>query len=180
MAGYGLFRRLWLTRFSQPAGERPIYGHVLRTAPKRVIEVGLGTLARTERLLRIVRTQHPGAAVHYVGLDRFEARQADEPPGVTLKEAHRRLHSLGRVQLVPGSVDTSLSRLCNHLGLFDLVLIAADNDPRHLERSWFFIRRITTPETTVFVETPAAGGWTTIPRSRVDELAAKAVLKRAA
>jgi hypothetical protein len=182
MAKYGLLQRLWLTRFSQPAKERPLYRHALKSAPKRIIELGLGTLTRTERLLGLVRAVHPGNEVHYVGLDRFEGRLPDDPPGVTLKQAHQRLHGLARVQLVPGNVDTSLSKLCNHLGSFDLVLISADNDPRYVDRCWFFIRRIVTPQTAIFAESRTGGGgaWTAVPKARVDELAAKAVQKRAA
>ena len=127
---YGLFRRLWLTRFSQPARERPLYRHVLKTPPTRIIELGVGTLGRTERLLSLLRSVSPAVERSYVGLDRFEGRLPVDPPGVTLKQAHQRLHGLAKVQLVPGNIDTSLSKLCNHLGAFDLVLIAADNDPR--------------------------------------------------
>ena len=182
MAKYGLLRRVWLTRFSQPAGERTIYRHALKAAPKRIIEMGLGTLGRTERLLGLVRGVHPGVDLHYVGLDRFEGRLPDDPPGVTLKQAHQRLHGLARVQLVPGNVDTSLSKLCNHLGSFDLVLISADNDPRYVDRCWFFIQRIVTQQTAIFAEsrTGSRSVWTAIPKARVDELAAKAVHKRAA
>jgi len=176
MAGMGLFGRLWLTRLSRPAAERVIYRHVLRTQPKRVLEIGLGLLGRTERLLAAT----DAGGVQYVGLDRFEGRTASDPPGVSLKEAHRRLHKLARVQLVPGNADTSLARLCNHLGLFDLVVIAADNDERHLDRCWFFLQRLTTADTTVFLETRAAGSrWATVPKPRIDELAAKTVLRRA-
>jgi len=177
MARYGLFRRIWLTRFSSPAAERPLYRHVLRAAPRRVIEMGLGTLARTERLLGVASGLRPAGDLHYVGLDRFEGRLPSDPPGVTLKQAHQRLHSLARVQLVPGNIDTSLSKLCNHLGGFDLVIITADNDLRHLERCWFFIQRIITADTTIF--TQSGGAWATITKARVDELAAKAVLRRA-
>jgi CheY-like chemotaxis protein len=74
-------------------------------------------------MLGLLRSAHPGTDLHYVGLDRFEGRLPEDPPGVTLKQAHQRLHGLARVQLVPGNVDTSLSRLCNHLGAFDLVLM---------------------------------------------------------
>jgi len=181
-AQYGLFRRLWLTRFSQPARERPLYRHVLKSPPHRMIELGVGTLARTERLLGLLRAGKPGADLQYVGLDRFEGRLPEDPPGVTLKQAHQRLHGLARVQLVPGNIDTSLSRLCNHLGAFDLVLLSADNDPRHVERCWFFIQRIVTPQTAIFAESRVGTGgvWTPIPKTRVDELAAKTVLKRAA
>ena len=175
----GFVRRVWLARLSQPAAERVIYRHVLRRPPARILELGLGLLVRTERLL--AASASAAAAVQYVGLDRFEGRAATDPPGVTLKEAHRRLNKLGRVQLVPGNVDTTLARLCNHLGGFDLVVISADNDERHLERCWFFLQRVTTAATTVFLERrdgPVAQ-WSTIPKARIDELAAKTVLRRA-
>ena len=181
MAHYGLFRRIWLTRFSQPARERPLYRHSLRSPPKRILELGLGTLVRTERLLGLIRAHSPGVELHYVGLDRFEGRLPTDPPGVTLKQAHTRLHSLARVQLVPGNVDTSLSRLCNHLGAFDLVLLSAENDARHLDRCWFFIQRLVHSQTTVFAETSSGSGaaWAQVPKARVDEMAARTVLKRA-
>jgi hypothetical protein len=176
----GFFRRLWLTRFSKPAGERVIYRHLLRTPPRRILELGLGLLGRTERVLQTAAAGQTGP-LQYVGLDRFEGRMPGDPPGVSLKQAHQRLHALGKVQLVPGNVDTSLSRLCNHLGIFDLVLVAAENDERHLERCWFFLQRLVNQQTTVFVESRSAGGsaWTAIAKPRIDELAAKSVLKKA-
>jgi len=184
MATLGWFGTFWLTRLSKPAGERPLHRLVRRTAPRRILELGLGTLRRTERMLSLLRAAG-GDPVQYVGLDRFEGRLPGDPPGVTLKEAHRRLSQLGRVQLVPGNVDASLARLCNHLGTFDLVLVAAENDPRHLERSWFFIQRLTTVRTAVFVEAPLAGragqtAWKQVEKTRVDELAALAIQRRAA
>lgn len=174
MAGLGLARRFWLTRLSQPAGERILYRHVLATRPRRILEIGLGLLVRSERLLL---TAGRGGPAQYVGLDRFEGRAPGDPPGVSLKTAHTRLHPLGRVQLVPGNVDTALARMCNHLGTFDLVVVSADTDERHLARAWFFMPRITTPATTVFVESRAATGsaWVTLPRRRLDELAATAL-----
>jgi hypothetical protein len=175
MATYGRLRRLWLTRFSQPAAERVIHRHVLRTGPARVLELGLGLLVRTERMLTAAASRPAPTPVHYVGLDRFEGRAAGDPPGVSLKQAHQRLHKLAKVQLVPGNVDTSLARVCNHLGTFDLVLVSADTDERHLERCWFFLQRVVTPATTIFVQPQATAAWTTITKARVDELAAKTV-----
>ncbi len=183
MAKLGWFRTLWLYRFSQPAAERQIYRLIARLKPQRILELGLGTLERTERVLKVAGCQ--AGPTHYVGLDRFEGRLPGDPPGVSLKEAHRRLHALARVQLVPGNVDASLSRVCNHLGTFDLVLVSADNDPRHLERTWFFIQRLIGQQTAVLVETGKATGgrgtiWKPIDRQQVDALAARTVLKRAA
>lgn len=175
MATYGRLRRFWLTHFSQPAGERVIHRHVLRAAPARILELGLGMLVRTERMLAAAASRPTATPVHYVGLDRFEGRAAGDPPGVSLKQAHQRLHKLAKVQLVPGNVDTSLARVCNHLGTFDLVLVSADTDERHLERCWFFLQRLVTPTTTLFVQPQAAAAWTTITKARVDELAAKTV-----
>jgi hypothetical protein len=174
MAGMGIVRRLWLTRLSQPAGDRVLYRHVLAVRPRRILEIGLGLLVRSERLLQAAGRAGP---VQYVGLDRFEGRSPSDPPGVSLKTAHRRLHALGRVQLVPGNADTALARLGNHLGTFDLVVVSADADERHLERAWLFVQRITTSASAVFVEsrTAAGSGWVSMPRRRLDELAARAV-----
>jgi hypothetical protein len=177
MGRLGMIRSLWLTRLSKPAAERPLYRHALKTPPRRILELGVGTLARTERLLEVATSAIPAGDVTYVGLDRFESRGPSDPPGVSLKEAHQRLHGRVRVQLVPGNVDSALARVCNHLGIFDLVVISAANDERHLSRSWFFLQRVTGPTTTVFLE--STGGWSVLPRQKVDELAARAVLARA-
>jgi hypothetical protein len=176
MAEMGFWRSFWLVRLSKPAGERVLHAHALRTRPRRILEVGLGTLVRTERLLAAARSAD--SPIHYVGLDPFEGRGPDDPPGVTLKEAHRRLHRLGKVQLVPGPADGSLSRLCNHLGTFELVLVSADYGPQQLERVWFFLHRLVTPASTVMVEAGARGGgsdWAILPSSKLADLAARAV-----
>jgi hypothetical protein len=174
----GWFGSVWLTRLSGPASERVIYRHVLRSAPRRILEIGLGTLVRTERMLRAA-ARAGGGDVRYVGLDRFEGRDVGDPPGVSLKQAHRGLHALARVQLVPGNADASLARLCNQLGQFDLVVVSADTDPRYLERSWLFIQRMVTADTTILVEPSRGAAWTVLSRARLDELAARPILKRA-
>ncbi len=178
MARMGMLRKLWLTRLSKPAGERILYRHALHASPRRILELGLGTLARTERLLEAAGASLAESEIHYVGVDRFESRTPADPPGVSLKQAHQRLHAKARVQLVPGTVDAALARVCNHLGLFDMVVISAANDERHLSRSWFFLQRVTTAQSVVFVES-AQQAWSTLAKSRIDEMAAKTVLQRA-
>jgi hypothetical protein len=177
MGRLGMLRSLWLTRLSKPAGERVLYRHALRSPPVRILELGVGTLLRTERLLEVAAVATPPADLTYVGFDRFESRTATDPPGVSLKQAHQRLHGKARVQLVPGNVDSGLARICNHLGVFDLVLISAANDERHLSRCWFFLQRVTSPRTTVFIESRNA--WSELPKAKIDELASRAVLQRA-
>ena len=177
MATISWMGSLWLTRLSRPAGERPVYRQISRQRPSRILEVGLGLLVRTERLLRLAG--RVAGEVSYVGLDRFEGRGSGDPPGVTLKEAHRRLHAFGRVRLLPGNPDTALARCCNQLGKFDLVLVSADHDPRHMERAWFFVQRLLTAEATVLCQPAASAGWTVLPRGRIDELAARTILRKA-
>ena len=178
MARMGLLRSLWLTRLSKPVGERVLYRHVLRQPPTRLLELGLGTLVRTERLLEAIGARLAATDLAYVGIDRFESRSAGDRPGVSLKEAHRRLLGKARVQLVPGNVDSALGRVCNHVGQFDMVVIAADTDERHLARCWFFLQRMTTARSTVFVES-STGQWNAVSKTKIDELAARTVLQRA-
>ena len=177
MARLGMFRSLWLTRLSQPAGERIIYRHALKSPPRRILELGLGTLNRTERLLDIARTAVAVADITYVGVDPFEGRGPGDPPGVSLKDAHRRLHDRAKVQLVPGGLD-SLSRVCNRLTTFDLVVIAAPTDERQMSRCWFFLQRLTSPQTTIFTES-ASHTWSLMTKASLDALASQSVLQRA-
>lgn len=182
MAAIGFGRRLWLTRFSKPAVDRPLYRNVLARKPIRILQIGIASLDRAERLLRVAKDV-AGSPIHFVGLDRFEGRLPSEPVGPTLKQAHQRLHGLASTQLVPGNADTSLARLCNHLGIFDLVLIDAVTDQRHMERCWFFIQRITNPASLVMAEIVSTPGrpasWQVVTKATIDELASRTVLRRA-
>jgi hypothetical protein len=82
------------------------------------------------------------------------------------------------VRLVPGNVDSALSRLCNHLGAFDLVVVAADTPPRELERAWLFVQRLVGTDKTVFVES-RGGAWVPLSRSQLADLASASVQRRA-
>lgn len=180
MALPGWFGSLWLTRFSRPAGERPLWRHLLGTPPQRILEIGLGTLARTERMLSLVGPSPSGTPIQYVGIDRFESRTPTDPPGVTLKAAHQRLTPLAKVQLVPGSADSALARVSNHLGVFDLVLVSADDEPKNLERSWFFVQRLVRPTSTILLEPARGRPWETLGAARLEDLASRSVQRRSA
>lgn len=176
----GWLQRVWLGRCSRPAGERPIWRHVLARPPVRVLEVGLGTLGRAERLLKLLRTIDPAAAVQFVGIDRFESRTPADPPGVSLQEAHRRLTGLARVQLVPGNADGALARVGNHVGVFDLVLVSADEPSEQMERTWFFLQRLVRPDSTILVEPAPGAAWAPLAPQRLAELASRPLRRRAA
>jgi hypothetical protein len=176
----GWLQRVWLGRCSRPAGERPIWRHVLACPPRRVLEVGLGTLGRTERLLKLLRTIDPSTPVQFVGIDRFESRTPADRPGVSLQEAHRRLTGLARVQLVPGNADGALARVGNHVGVFDLVLVSADEPPEQMERTWFFLQRLVRPDSTMLVEPGPGATWGVLAPPRLAELASRPLRRRAA
>lgn len=178
MSRVGFLRRIWLTRLSGPAAERPLLRQILQQQPARILELGLGTLERAERLLGIAAGLGP---VHYVGLDRFEARSPGDPAGVTLKEAHRRLRGLGKIQLVPGNADAALARVCNQLAMVDLVLISSSNDQQSLTRCWFFLQRLVRPGTVLMQEhvRDASHSWQEVSHERLADLASQTILRRA-
>ena len=151
MGRIGIFKKLWLLRCSRSVGERPLIRSILERRPKKILELGLGELSRTPNMLSLA-SQVSDDSIHYVGLDRFEARRPEDPPGVTLKEAHSCLRNFGRIQLVPGNPDSALARLCNHLGGFVFIFVSADVDEETVSRCWFFFQRFTQSPTVVLSE----------------------------
>ena len=176
MGQIGLFKKLWLFRCARSTGERPLVRSIVDSRPKKILELGLGDLSRTPNILSLASRISDGP-IHYVGLDRFEGRQPEDPPGVTLKEAHSCLQSFGRVQLVPGNPDSTLARLCNHLGWFDLILVSAAIDQATVSRCWFFLQRLTRSHTVVFQES-IEEAWEPVSHQVVDDRASQQVLRK--
>ncbi len=176
MGRIGIFKKLWLLRSSCSVGDRPLVRSILDSRPKKILELGLGELNRTPQMLSLA-AQIADDPIHYVGLDRFEARLPEDPAGVTLKEAHSCLQGFGRVQLVPGSPDSSLARLCNHLGWFDLILVSAAIDRATASRCWFFLQRLTRSHTVVLQES-TEGGWESVSHQNIDDWASQQVLRK--
>ncbi len=176
MAPIGIFKKIWLLRNARSVGERPLVRSILEDKPTKILELGLGELERTPDMLSMAARMSDGP-IHYVGFDRFEARMPDEPPGVTLKEAHSCLQKFGRVQLVPGSPDSTLARLCNHLGWFDLILVSRVIDQETISRCWFFLQRLTQSHTVVLQES-AEGMWTTVSHQDVSDRANRQVFRK--
>ncbi len=182
MAGrLGFLGRFWHSRFTWPAEMRAVFGHLADHRAERILQLGLPAVDRTVKLLKAAAGGDT-ARIHFVGLDLFESRGPDDPPGPTLKEAHRRLAGLGRVQLVPGVIDASLSRLCNHLGSFDLVLVSPGSTTS--DRCWLFIQRLAHRQSAVFEQTATDGdgeaAWALVPAGVIDQRARRALGRRAA
>ena len=83
MAGIGFGRRLWLTRFSQPASDRPLYRHLLARKPARILQLGIGPLVRAGRAdAQASPPATPRPSPHPVGSRqrRHLAGEAVQPP----------------------------------------------------------------------------------------------------
>lgn len=164
----GRLRSLYLAYFSKPKQDRVLYQMLRKQPVRRITELGIGTAARTLRLLELC----PGTEeTHYSGIDLFEARGNGDGAGLTLKAAHSLLATTGaKVRLIPGDPLSALSRSANSLARQDLILISADQDRESLAKAWFYVPRMLHETTAVFLEEPGEEA-TTLRRLTHEEIA---------
>lgn len=154
MSAGSLIRSTWLLYFSQPAPDRFLYKAVKGKSIKSVVEIGIGSGVRTQRLLEVVgwSSAPSHAPLKYTGIDLFEARPQAQP-GLALKQA---FHDLRRpdvqVKLVPGDPYDALVRAANGLAGTDLLIISADQDRASLERAWTYMPRMLHASSLIFQE----------------------------
>lgn len=178
------FQSLYLRYFSKPRGERLVFQLIERHSIRRIVELGIGRGERARRMIAFARQVSPGQEIFYVGMDRFEAREEADGPGLSLKEAHQRLRGTGaKIQLVPGNLSDGLIRNANSLGKVDLLILPAGLDSPGLERLWFFVPRILHEQSVVLVERRLQDGCLELrlkPREEIKELATRDAARRAA
>jgi predicted O-methyltransferase YrrM len=167
----------YLLHFSNPPTDRAIYQAVHRRRIQRIIELGVGTGQRAVRLIEVASRHFPASQISYTGLDPFEARRAEDGPGLTLKRAHHLLHATGaRIRLVPGDPLSVFSAKANELGVADLVLIGWPVDRGLLPRTTYYLRRMLHDGSLVLLEDPmqpsAAKAVKILSLDRIDSLAA--------
>ena len=186
MNAFKFVRNIYLCYFSQPVADRALYRLLRKQQVRSIVEVGMGTLARTRRLLEVVTQRATPTDVKYAGIDLFEARDAAKP-GVGLKQAHKELKPLvGKLQLVPGDVFSGLARSANSLTKTDLLIISADADADALVKAWFYVPRMLHEGSLVLVEEagpkPGETHFRTLTRLEVEQLASSAArsMRRAA
>lgn len=172
---FGLLGKLWHNSFAKPSEDRTLTRRLLDNNVTTLLEIGIGSLERTERLLETVASR----SIRYVGLDPFESRSSEQAAGVSLKEAHRRLSGKALVQLVPGPVDTTLARVCNHIGVFEMVLVSNELQGDALERVWFFVRRLVRPTSAVFQQS-TDGAWGQLSAEEIDARSRQVIRRHAA
>jgi hypothetical protein len=150
-----LWKTIYLTRLSQPKSDRLIYRAMLRSKPRRIVELGLRQGQRALRLIDAATRYVPREEIRYIGIDPFEDRTAEQGPGLTLINAHRLLKSSGaRIQLIPGNPLDALIRSANHLGAVDLIIISRDGsqETEPGPQFWSYLLRLLQPDTMVFQE----------------------------
>lgn len=146
----GIFRRAYLLYFSQPALDRPLLRAIRKQTIRSVVELGIGSLSRTQRILEIAGWRPESEPIRYTGIDLFDARESDWPQ-LALKQAFAELQPSGvKVQLVPGSPGAALKRVANSLTHTDLLLIDGSHDADSLATAWTWIPRMLAPQSLVY------------------------------
>lgn len=166
-----LARCFYLSWLSQPRSERLVYRYASRLRVSSIVEIGIGSLHRTENLIELAARHASDGRVRYTGLDPFETR----PPGLdrlSLIESHRRLKPTGAaLKLVPGEVAAALARTANGLADIDLVLISAAVNRVSFDRICYYLPRMLHSQSVVFREQAAETGlpsFRAVPRGEID------------
>ena len=157
MSQLGIVKYSYLAFLSQPASDRPIYRELRQHPVRRIVELGVGSAIRAQRVIQMLLSLDPLAEIHYTGIDLFESRP-QQWPGQTLKAAHTMFRRLpARVQLIPGDPFTALVRWANDLTRTDLLLVARDQDADAMKRAWAFVPRMLHEGSLVFHERCSGG-----------------------
>ena len=183
---FKFLRNVYLCHFSKPVADRALYRLLRKRSVKSIVEIGVGQLQRTARLLELALQQTAVEDLKYAGIDLFEARDA-AASGVGLKQAHKDLKPLvGKLQLIPGDVFSALARSANSLTKTDLLIISADVDADALTKAWFYVPRMLHDSSQVFLQEPSAKQGETqfrlLKRLEIEQLASTAArsMRRAA
>ncbi len=164
----------YLAYLSRPKSERAIYRVIRRSRVRNIVEMGIGDGRRAQRMIRLAQSWSTSQRVRYTAIDAFELRPEEAGPGLTLKDAYRKLKATGaRVQVVPGDPLTALARVANSLTGTDLILISADQDEAALDAAWFYVPRMLHPGSQVLFEEieDSTSHWRTVSQGQVRKLA---------
>ena len=183
MAAIGWLKYVYLSRASQPKSERPLYRLVKRDKVCRIVEVGIGSLERSTRLVQVAQRYARGEEVAYTGLDWFDTRPKQRPP-LTLKDTHCRLQKMdAKVRLVPGPPARSLATVANaHRGT-GLLLISEAVADHDLEAAWFYVPRMLTPRSLVLrekIDPQGVGSFTQLSLDQIAQWVVRTGTRRAA
>jgi hypothetical protein len=171
---------LHLAYLSKPISDRIIYRGICKRKVHKILEIGIGTADRAQRMIGVAQRNTSGEPCRYVAVDPFEARRPQDGPGLSLKEAHRLLKATGaQVQLIPGEPAAALARAANALANMDLVVISSDYDLQALAEAWFYLPRMLHAGSQVYLESrPAPAAERTLTLLSPAEIEARASVNR--
>lgn len=144
---------LYLVHLSQPRADRTVYQAIRAGNPQTILELGMGSGLRAQRMIALATSQADGKRISYTGADPFEASKQSQ---LSLKAAYQQLLPTGaKLRLIPGEPMATLPQVANGLGQFDLVVISADTLSAQTPRGWYYLQRLLHPESVVLVEESA-------------------------
>jgi hypothetical protein len=132
----------YLCWFSKPKAERELYHCVRKYRIANIVELGLESHQRCQRLIRLALRVSRNKDVRYSGVDLFDARPSSQPR-MTLKQTHQLLSGSGAtIRLIPGDALSALARCANQLKGTQLLIVAPDHDPESLAQAWMYVPRM--------------------------------------
>lgn len=143
-------QKIYWNHFGKPVTDRALFSALLSRTYDSVLEVGVGSGARTRRIAKLIQSH---GEIRYIGTDPFES--ASEPQlHMTLKAAHQFTGQLGwRASLLPGEPAGALPRVAHKFGPSQLVIIDGGVDPANplsgQVGSW--LDRVADPDSTILV-----------------------------
>ena len=158
MSAASFWKYVYLSRFSQPEGDRLLFRLIRECRPRRLAEIGIPSLTRSRRAIEVAQRFAAGDRVEYTGLDRFDAR-LDGQPRLSLKRTHRELKGTGaKVRLVPGDPPLAVTATANQMLGLDLLVFSANIDLEAFGKAWFYVPRMLQPSTLVLREIAGEAG----------------------
>lgn len=183
MAAANWFRYAYLAHFASPKANRQLFRLIKRGKACRIVEIGMGDLARAEALIQVAQRFAGDKKVWYTGFDMFEARPSGQTP-IGLKDAYCRLRATdANIRLVPGVPRMSLPSAANAHQNTDLVILGSAFSNVDIQGGWYYVPRMLHEHSVILSEDRAADGqvsFATISRSQIAERAARDSNRRAA
>jgi hypothetical protein len=167
---------LYLVHLSQPRADRTVYQAIRAGTPQTILELGMGSGQRAQRMIALAGSLVGGKRIAYTGADLFEASKRSE---LSLKATYQQLLPTGaKLRLIPGEPMTALPQVANGLGQFDLIVISVDSLSAQTPRGWYYLQRLLHPRSVVLVEEAAAGGQTAFRPLSLAEIEARGLATR--
>lgn len=175
MAAATQLRYACLAFLSKPAEDRRLYRVAKKRRVTRIVELGIGSLARSLNLISVCQRYTPDTPISYTGLDWFEERPAGHET-LSLIDAHRQLKAAGaETRLMPGGPAKALPAVANSLLGTDLLLLSPEATDDALAAAWFFLPRILHDGSLILRSAAIdaeANAWVEMPRSAIEAFAA--------